>query len=510
METNSYCTIALDIGTGSTRAALMSSQGRVLKVAACEYDQIVPRYGWSEQRPEQWWAATCETLKTITAHARADGRRIEAVAACGQMHGTVLIDDDGLLTRESALLWNDKRTLDHVKAFEASERLTDWLPATANPPTPAWPAFKLQWLRDNDPEAWTRTTCVLMPKDYVNLRLTGERCMDWTDAACSFLMNPVTGQWSDQVFDALELNRDSMPAIRLPTEILGHVNAEAASLTGLMQGTPVLVGGGDYPVALLGSGVCRPGLASEVAGTSSIITLVAEKPVLHPEICNVGTPEGNWGAFVLLESGGDAARWARRTFHDNELSYTQIMARAETAAVGSDALFFLPYLVGERLGSHRNSRAQFFGLSAGHGLAELHRAVLEGVGFAVNHHLQIMEQATGTRPETLIASGGGAKADLWLSIKSAIYDKTILIPEEPECGLVGCAVLAAVATGAATDVSAAAASMVSYAREVKPDPYWAAHYQRMQPLFDKLYVQSQGLYNDLDELHSSDAMDAMP
>jgi xylulokinase len=419
------------------------------------------------------------------------------------MHGTVLIDDDGQLTREAVPLWNDKRTLDYVRQFEAREKVEDWLAATANPPTPAWPAFKLQWLRDNDPEAWQRTSCVLMPKDYINLRLTGERCMDWTDAGCSFLMDPATGSWSDKVFDALGLDRSYMPAIRLPTDLLGQVNAEAARLTGLAQGTPVLVGGGDYPVALLGSGVCRPGLASEVAGTSSIITLVAEKPVLHPQICNVGTPEGNWGAFVLLESGGDAARWARRAFHDNALSYAEIVAQAETAAAGSDALFFLPFLVGERLGSHRNSRAQFFGLSAGHGLPEMHRAVLEGVGFAVNHHLQIMERATGTRPDTLIASGGGAKADLWLRIKAAIYERPILIPEEPECGLVGCAILSAVATGAASDVSTAAAAMVSYAREVKPEPGWTEHYQRMQPVFDRLYVHSQSFYDELDTLRSS-------
>ena len=499
--TQQHCTIALDIGTGSTRAALMNREGRVLKVAAHEYEQIVPAYGWSEQCPDHWWAAACLALKTITAFARAGKFHIDAVAACGQMHGTVLVDDDGRLTREAVPLWNDKRTLQYVQEFEASEQGKDWLSATANPPTPAWPAFKLQWLRDNDPEAWHRTSCVLMPKDFVNLRLTGERCMDWTDAACSFLMDPNTGQWSEKVFSRLGLDRSYMPAIRLPTDVLGQVSSEAALMTGLVQGTPVLVGGGDYPVALLGSGVCRPGLASEVAGTSSIITLVAEKPVLHSEICNVGTPEGNWGAFVLLESGGDAARWARRTFHENTLSYTEIMEQANTAAAGSDALFFLPYLVGERLGSHRNSRAQFFGLSAGHGLAEMHRAVLEGVGFAVNHHLQIMERATGTRPETLIASGGGAKADLWLRIKAAIYNRPILIPEEPECGLVGCAILAAVATGAESDVASGAASMVSYAREVTPDPDWATHYQRMQPVFDQLYVQSQGLYDQLDDLH---------
>ncbi|EYD74290.1 Xylulose kinase [Rubellimicrobium mesophilum DSM 19309] len=494
------CTVALDVGTGSTRAAAMSPDGRVLTVAARAYDQIVPAYGWSEQRPADWWAAACGALRDVTAEARAKGWRIQAVAACGQMHGTVLVDAEGRPTREAVPLWNDKRTLDYVRRFESEESLDDWLSMTANPPTPAWPAFKLQWLRDHDPEAWERTTHVLMPKDYVNLCLTGERAMDWTDAACSFLMDAATGRWSARMLDRLGLDGSKLPPIRLPTEILGSVTAGAARATGLPRGTPVLVGGADYPVALLGSGVCRPGMASEVAGTSCIVTLIAERPILDPEISNVGTPEGNWGAFVLLESGGDAARWARRAFHANDLDYAEIVALAESAPPGSDALFFLPYLTGERLGAHRNSRAQFFGLAAGHGLSHLHRAVLEGVGFAVNRHLRVMEEATGTRPEALVASGGGAKADLWLRIKAAIYGRPILIPEEPECGLVGCATLCEVTLGRARDLPEAAARTVRHAREVRPDPAWADRYADMQPVFDRIHQHSQDLYDDLDRL----------
>ncbi|MBZ4689167.1 MAG: pentose kinase [Cereibacter sp.] len=496
-------TVAIDLGTGSTRAALMGRDGQVLFVAAREYRQITPAFGWSEQRPEDWWSAACATLREVTAHARAEGLAIEAVCACGQMHGTVLVDAEGNPTRETVPLWNDKRTLDHVRDFEAREDLAEWLALTANPPTPAWPAFKLQWLRDNDPAAWARTATVMMPKDFLNLRLTGERAMDWTDAACSFLIDAGTQGWSPAIFDRLGLDMAMMAPIRLPSEILGRVTAGAAAATGLAQGTPVLVGGADYPLALLGSGVCRPGLASEVAGTSSILTLVTETPVLDPEISNVGTAEGNWGAFVLLEAGGDSARWARRAFHDDNLSYGDILAQAEAAAAGADSLFFLPFLVGERLGAHRNSRAQFFGLSARHGLPQMHRAVLEGVGFAVNRHLRIMEKATGTTPEALVASGGGAKADLWLRIKASIYGKPIRIPAEAECGLVGCAILASVATGADSDVAAAATRIVRHDREIRPEPRWQEHYALMQPVFDRIYDSSQAFYDDLDRLDAA-------
>ncbi|WP_127144355.1 xylulokinase [Pelagibacterium montanilacus] len=496
----SSCTVSIDVGTGSTRAALVDPAGTILTIEAREYDQIVPAYGWSEQRPEDWWDACQSVLLAVTARARDLGLTIEAVSACGQMHGTVLIDADGRLARDTAPLWNDKRTLDYVRAFEAEENVADWLGRTANPPTPAWPAFKLQWLRDNDPAAWGRTATVFMPKDYINLQLTGERAMDWTDAACSFLMDPATGQWSDATIARLGLDKSMLPPIRLPYEILGTVTRQAAARTGLAQGTPVLVGGGDYPVALLGSGVCKPGLASEVAGTSSIVTLISERPVLDPQISNTGTPEGNWGAFVLLEAGGDSARWARRVFHDNQLSYGDILARAETAPAGSEALFFLPYLMGERLGEHRNSRAQYFGLGSRHELAHMHRALLEGVGFAVNRHLKVMEDATGTRPEVLIASGGGAKADLWLRIKAAIYNRPILIPREAECGIVGAAVLADFALGRSASIEASASRLVAHEREIVPDPAWAETYGAMQPVFDRLYDAAQPFYNDLDRL----------
>ena len=199
--------------------------------------------------------------------------RVEAVCACGQMHGTVLVDADGRPTRDAVPLWNDKRTLGEVAAFEAAHRPEDYLAATGNPATPAWPGFKLGWLRDHDPDAYGRATHVLMPKDFVNLRLTGERAMDRGDASLSFLMDPahrrvVAPPWPR----ALGVDLGVLPPIRDGLDVLGGVTAAAAAATGLREGTPVLVGAADYPAALLGSGVCRPGLASDVTGTSCILT----------------------------------------------------------------------------------------------------------------------------------------------------------------------------------------------------------------------------------------------
>jgi xylulokinase len=492
--------LTIDVGTGSARAALVESGGKILALIAHEHDQIVPQYGWSEQRAEDWWSGTIRAIRDLlAAHPDARGR-IAAICACGQMHGTVLLDRHGKLTRPNVPLWNDKRTAALVAAFEAKHGTADYLADCANPPTPAWPGFKLQWLRDHDPAAYKSAAAMVMPKDFINFRLTGEIAMDRTEAACSFLMDPRTGAWSQKMCDLLELDRAKLVPIRQPLDILGHVTAAAAQETGLPQGVPVLVGGGDFPAALLGSGVSRPGLGSDVTGTSSIITLVSEQPLLDPEISNIGTVDGGWGGFVLLESGGDSMRWARRAFHERALDYPAIVEKAAAAPAGAERLFFLPYLTGERFGQHRNSRAQFFGITAEHGLPHLHRAVMEGVAFAVTRHIRIMEQACGHKLERVIASGGGAKTPLWLKIKASAYNIPVVVPREAECGIVGCAAMAATATGRFSSVAAAADAFVHHVGEVLPDPKWAETYQRMQPVFDRLYRHSQALYDDLDSL----------
>lgn len=492
--------LSIDVGTGSARAALVEDGGRILAIAAKEHEQIVPQFGWSEQRPADWWAGVVQSVRTVLDQVEGARGRIAAICACGQMHGTVLVDDTGALTRDTVPLWNDKRTLDLVAAFERDHAPGSYLAESGNPPTPAWPGFKLAWIRDHDPEAYRRAAAVMMPKDWVNFRLTGEIAMEATEGSCSFLMNPATRDWSPAMIALLGLDAAKLPRLRSPLEILGGVTAAAAVETGLLEGTPVLVGGADYPMALLGSGACRPGQVSDVTGTSSIITLITEAPLLDPEICNVATIEGGWGPFVLLESGGDAMRWARRAFHEGTLGYPEIVAKAAEAAPGAGGLFFLPYLVGERLGAHRNARAQFFGLGAGHGLAELHRAVLEGVAFAVTRHIRVMEAASGRPLDRLIASGGGAKTALWLKIKASATGLPILVPEEAECGVVGCAAMVAAATGRFATVQDAAGAFVRYGAEIAPDPAWAERYARMQPVFDRLYHHSQALYDDLDRL----------
>jgi len=497
MSSDLYLTI--DIGTGSVRAALVDGHGAVLHIASREHEQIVPAFGWSEQRPTDWWRGVAHVVREALDEVEGATGRIAAVCTCGQNLGTVLIDAAGELTRATAPLWNDKRTTKLVGAFELKYRPESYLADSGNPAATAWPGFKLQWLRDNDGPAYEAASTVLLPKDYINFRLTGERAIDVTGAALSFMMDPATRQWSPAMLDRLGLDAAKLPPIRPSGDVLGRVTAAASRDTGLPEGLPVLLGGADFPVAVLGSGAVRPGMGSDVTGTSSIITLVSDRPILHPEICNIIVSDALWGSFVLLESGGDAPRWARRAFR-NTVSYAEITEYAAAAPAGADALFFLPYLGGERLGEHRNARAQFFGLTARHGLEHLHRAVLEGVAFAVTRHLRIMEQASGQRIAHVVASGGGAKSPLWLRIKASAYGIPILVPREPECGVIGCAAIAATATGRFARLAEALDAFVHYDEEIAPDPAWAERYRAMQPIFERIYRHSQDLYDPLDTL----------
>ena len=491
--------LAIDVGTGSVRSALVDANGEILAIHAKEHDQIVPRPGWSEQRPRDWWGGAVETTRAVLSSLPGAAERVSAIAACGQMHGTVLIDKAGEPVIDAVPLWNDKRTRDIVEEFQKQHGVEEFLKVTANPPATAWQAFKLVWIKRNHPEAFRRAATMLMPKDFINFKLTGERAIDYPEASCSFLFGYQDNRWSRKITDLLELNFELLPSLKWSAEIVGHVHRQAAEQTGIPVGTPVVTGVGDFPASLFGSGVICPGTGSDSTGTSTLVTLCTTRPSIDSTITNVMSVDGkSWNAFTILDAGGDAMRWARRAFHQNEYTYEKIVQLAESAPAGSDNLLFLPYLNGERLGAHQNARAQFFGLTSGHGIAHLHRAVMEGVAFAALRNLRLMK-AAGHTMDRLVASGGGAKTKLWLEIKASIYGCPIVVPKKAECGVVGCAMLAGVATGVYKDFEDAISRCVEFESEISPNPAWVEQYAPLGELFDALHESSQRFYDRLDE-----------
>jgi xylulokinase len=491
--------LAIDVGTGSVRAALITLTGETAAFSSREHDQIVPHFGWSEQRPESWWEGAVAAVRTVLNQVEQGSHRVVGVAACGQMHGTVLIDDDGRLVLDRVPLWNDKRTREIVEEFQQTHDTDSILRIVGNPPTVAFAAFKLMWIKHHESKAYAAARTLLMPKDYINFRLTGARAIDISEASCNYLLDIRTRAWSAEVIQSAGLDFKLLPPLKDATEVLATVTKEAARETGLVEGTPVVVGAGDYPVSLLGSGVTQPGMGSDVTGTSTLITLMTEEPVLDPAITNVKAVSSGWGAFTILDAGGDAMRWARRAFHDNQYSYQRIVELAAEVPAGADRLIFLPYLNGERLARRANSRAQFVGLTSAHQAGHLHRAVMEGVAFASRRNIEIMK-SRGNRLERLVAAGGGAKTRLWLEIKASVYGCPILTQADPESGVLGCAMLAGVGAGIFDGIDDAVRRLVRYDAEIQPDPKWSERYERMAAFFNRVYLQSESYWNEIETL----------
>ncbi len=497
--------LAIDVGTGSVRAALLDRDGNTVAFASREHEQHVPHFGWSEQRPRDWWQGTVASVREALERSKGAAERIAAVGICGQMHGTVPLDDGGQVLSEYVQLWNDKRADEQVDALCASlddATLARFHALAANPPAPSWPGFKIAWMKAHQPEVYNATSCILTPKDYINFCFTDARGTDVSEASCSFVMDAAQGAWSQELAVALGIDADKLPAIHESAAVIGTVQESAERACGLPAGIPVVAGGGDFPVSLLGAGLIGPGLASDITGTSTLISAYRDRPIIDDKLSNVRAVSGGWVPFTLIDAGGDSMRWARWAFHDNELSYAEVVERARAVPAGAEGLLFLPYLNGERIGSKRGgrrARAQFFGLARGHGNGHLHRAVMEGVALAAYRHMREMERA-GCKFEQIVASGGGAKDPLWLQIKADVYNVPVVVPANVESGILGCAILAGVGAGIFATAAEAARRLVRYEGEYLPQPAQVERYRKAAALFDRLYELSGPLYAELDAL----------
>lgn len=474
--------LTIDIGTGSVRAGLVGLDGKVRALHAALHQTHHPRHGWAEQSPQDWWDGACQAIgRTL---AEGGTQRLAGVACCGQMHAPVLIDRKGVPVRQTVPLWNDKRAAG--TALHLADRIRgSGLPAPANPATSAWPGVKLAWSADEEPDVLTRSRWLLMPKDWINFCLTGEVAMDWTEAGSSFLSDAATGTWSPDLARLIGIDPVILPPILPSTERIGTVIDASARATGLPRGLPVFAGAGDFPVAILGSGVTRPGAVSDITGTSFLLTCLRSEPLCDPQIMNVALASGGWGAFAVVDAAGDAIRWASRTLDHGRHTYEQLSHQAATVAPGAEGLLFLPYLTGERLGQGALSRAAFLGLTAHHGPAHLHRAVMEGVILAMNEaYAPIMAHAG--RPETIVSAAGGARSDLWLSIKANIFGCPLIAPEEPEAGLIGAACLGFTGSGHFKSAPEAAGALVRYRAPIPPDPNLHTRYSEMAAAFHEV------------------------
>lgn len=495
--------LGIDIGTQSTRLALVDPHGVVRASYSEAYPLHTPRHGWAEQDPETWWGVICRGIPAVKAQAGVQPHDILAIAVDSQMHATIPIDRAGSLLSQAVQLWCDKRGSGLVEQFQALPHAQQAAALAGSPPVGAWMGFKIQWLKIHQPALYERAWKFLTASGFVNYRLTGELSMDWTEASGTFLMDARTNTWSPQLAAWLALDLDKLPPLYRSAHVVGQVTAQAARKLGLAPGTPVAAGGGDMLIMLLAAGLAEPGLALDISGTASNLVFYVEQPVLDPPLMNLHHPLPGWCPFGITESGGASLRWLRDTFlsasaHslDPDQTYAHLTALASQVNPGSDGLLYFPYLMGERILGTPNARGAFIGLTPRHGLGALSRAVLEGVCFELRRTLELVETA-GNTVQRVIHTGGGARSPLWSQIKADIYHKPVATLAVEEGGVLGSALLAMAASGHDPDVLTAVRRCVQTRQVYEPNPANFERYDALFALFKDLHDRLQSPFDRL-------------
>ncbi|HET8785253.1 MAG TPA: xylulokinase [Candidatus Limnocylindrales bacterium] len=480
--------VGIDASTTATKAVLVDESGHVVGVGVQEYGFDIPNPGWTEQSPDLWSEGAVVAIRSVLATTGVRGAEVAAIGLTGQMHGLVLLDEADRVLRP-AILWNDQRTAhacDEIREAVGPGRL---IAITGNTALTGFTAPKLVWVRDHEPEIWSRIAHVLLPKDYVRLRLTGEHALDKADGAGTLLFDLDARDWSTEILDALRIDRRWLPRTFEGPEVTGTVSAAAAEATGLRAGTPVVAGGGDQAANAVGVGAVEPGVVALSLGTSGVVFATTTRPLRDPAgqvhaFCHA--VPGRWHLMTVMLSAAGSLRWFRDALAPGESFETLVDAAADVRAA-FDGLYFLPYLTGER-SPHPDpeARGAFVGLTIAHDRAHLTRAVLEGVAFGLRDGLDQMTATGMPSPAQIRASGGGTASALWRQILADVLGAEVATVSTTEGAAFGAALLATVGAGWHPTVEEGAAAFVRVSPAASPGPD-AARYADAHAAYRELY-----------------------
>jgi len=485
MSSNDGALIGLDVGTTGARALAINLQGQVLASAVEEYPLSIPRPGWTEQDPETWWIASQSVIAAVTLQLETPPI---ALGLTGQMHGSVFLDSAGNVIRP-ALLWNDQRTADQCRQITDLVGQEQLLRITGNVAVTGFQAPKILWLRDHEPAAYGRLQTVLLPKDFVRLRLTGDRATDASDASGTLLLDLKARDWSSEILSLLEIPKEWLPRVHEGSEPTGTITPAVAARLGLPPRLVVAGGAGDNAAAAVGNGIVRPGAVSSSIGTSGVVFAFSEAPRTDSRgrlmsFCHA-FPGGYHVMGVTLSAGGSLRWW--RDAGAGGLDYDELTRLAAEAPPGSEGLIFLPYLAGERT-PHLDAEARgaFVGLHLGHTSAHLARAVMEGVVYSLKDCLDLVV-GLGVPVREIRATGGGARSPLWRQLQADVFGFPIHRNRVDEGPAFGAALLAGVACGAFESVDRTS-DVVRVESEVElPDPELHELYEKERRIYSELY-----------------------
>jgi xylulokinase len=491
--------LGIDIGTSGTKTLICDEDGAVLATAMAEHAISSPKPGWSEQHPEDWWQATCAATKAVLKKAKVKPADISAIGLSGQMHGSVFLGD-GTKALRPALLWNDQRTAAECAEIESKAGgRAQLIDLVANPALTGFTAPKILWVRKNEPKVYAKTKHILLPKDYIRLRLTGEYATEVSDASGTLLLDVVNRAWSDKLLGLLEIDKSFMPRLHESQEVTGTLNRQAAKEMGLREGIPVVGGAGDQAAGAVGNGIVRAGIVSATLGTSGVVFAHSDSPTRDPlgrvhTMCHA--VPGKWCVFGCMLSAGGSFQWFRNQLAENEIHaakrrkidpYELLIAEAQKSDPGAEGLFFLPYLTGERCPHpDPNARGGWIGLTARTRRRDMIRSLLEGVTFGMRDALQIMHEMNLPISEVR-ASGGGARSDFWRHLQADIYNRPIVLTNAAEGPAYGVALLAGVGTGVWKSVEEACRATIKQTTKIAPNKKLAAAYEKPYAIYRKLY-----------------------
>jgi xylulokinase len=492
----------IDIGTSATKVLLCTETGKVLATASAEYPVYAPKPGWSEQEPDDWWKAAVDGLAAACKKAKIRPAQITGIGLSGQMHGSVFVDKNGKSLRR-ALLWNDQRTA--AECAEIEQRAggrKKLIGMVSNIALTGFTAPKILWVRKHDPKTYDKTYKILLPKDYIRLKLTGEYASEVSDAAGTLLLDIKKRTWHKGLLGKLDIDADLVAPLYESPEVTGTVSESVARLTGLKAGTPVVGGAGDQPAGAVGNGIVRSGIVSATMGTSGVVFAHADEPVPNPEgnlqsFCHA--VPGKWCVFGCMLSAGGSLQWLRDTLWADAVAaarkskkdpgeiYPKLIEEAAQAPAGSESLYFLPYLTGERCPyPDPTARGAWVGLTVRHRRAHLIRSVIEGITFGMRDQVEIM-RSRGVPVTEVRASGGGAASTFWRQMQADMYNAKVVTINTREGGALGVALLAAVGTGLYSSVPEACGEAIRVTELLKPSKATAKVYDAMYPTYRSLY-----------------------
>jgi len=497
--------LAIDIGTQSSRAALVDLDGHIVASASQAYELDSPAPGWAQQDARTWWNATVHNVRALLEQSAIAPQRVAAVAADGLMHCAIPLSAGGQILTPAVQIWCDKRTADLVAEYGGRPEIADAFQVVGNTPSEAWLGFKIKWVQRHQPDVYADTWQFLTAGAYITYQLTGVPTIDYAEASGSFLMDAHTNTWSAPMFDLLGLDRQKLPDIVPCTDLAGAVAEAAAQATGLLPGTPVAAGGADMMATLLAAGLTRVGRAVDTAGTSAIMCVYSDEPVMDPRLQNLHHGMPGWIPFGIVDTGGVALKWFKDSFCHEEIleaartgdsPYDLLELKAAQVPPGTEGLLFYPYLLGERVLGSPYSRGVFFGLTPRTGKGAMARAIMEGITFDLRRSLEIAE-AHGAQVSEVRCVGGGARSVLWNQIRADVYAKPVAVLKTFEGGILGSAMVAGVAAGVYPDLPSAAERLVVVDEVLQPNPEAARLYDQQFEVFKDLHDRMIGPFEAL-------------